>query len=148
MSKQWYTGTPRFYQGNNPPSSQEAISIDAYNYGVLSFFWDRLNCKLLFLINIDAGNNNAQTWTGYPGDATNLLYPSVLPILGDKLGWFVSDDDPTSNEPIPINFFDGTYGVLWWTKVAGKLFRLSAYSDNGDGTFNQTWTQIVPVPVL
>lgn len=141
MSFRLQSGTPQFLQGNYAPTQSEAVNMDQFNFGTLTFFWDRLNAQVLWLQSVDS--NNLQTWAAYPSDLTSLCTISILPIIGSLLNWAIADYDPTSNETIPPQLFDGSYGILWWNTLAGNLFELTAFSDNGDGTYTQTWTQVV-----
>lgn len=141
MSFESFTGTPILIQGNYAPTQSENINIQAWQQGILHFFWDRLNNKMLWLQNIDS--NNLQTWIDYPQDIDSLCIISVLPILSNKLYWFVANYSPTSAELIPGNLFDGTYGMLWWNNTTMNLFKLTGFTANGDGTYTQSWTQII-----
>jgi hypothetical protein len=148
MPFQSFSGTPQFLQGNYAPTQNEAVDMGRFNFGVITFFWDRLNEKMMWLQSVDS--NNLQTWVDYPGDIDSLNILSVLPTVQgasgspeNKFYWFIADYGPTSSENISGSLFDGTYGMLWWDKSSGNLYKLTAFSPNGDGTFNQTWTQIV-----
>ena len=146
MAIKWVEGSPRFIQGHYAPTANEAsVNTDAFNFGVLQFFYDRLNQALSFLQFIDGSNN--QTWASYPLDLDSIGIISILmmivPLDDNYTRWAVADYDPTPNEDIAAKFFNGQYGILFWNQVAGHLFKLSAYSNNGDGTYTQTWTQII-----
>ena len=146
MTIKWVEGAPRFMQGHAAPASNEsAASKDAYDFGALQFFVDRTNQNLYFLQFMD--ENNVQTWAAYPTDLDSVTIISILmlivPLDDNYSRWAVADYDPTPNENIATKFFNGQYGLLFWNRVAGNLFKLSSYSDNGDGTYTQTWTQVV-----
>ena len=149
MSIKWVEGAPRFLQGNYVPTSNESdASKSAYDLGVLQFFWDRLNQNLYWLKFMD--ENNVQTWGAYPVDLDSIGIISILmlivPLDDNYTRWAVADYDPTPSENIADKFFNGQYGLLWWTKLGAedsKLFKMTAYEPNPDGGYIQTWTQIV-----
>lgn len=137
------TGSPRYYQGINLPDNTVPISMSSFNQGGLSFYYARESQAIYWLNQVDESGN--QTWVLFPGTTDDMGYIAFLPALGDSsLYWFVSpNDDPTPNEPIPTPLFDGLHGSLWWNRSTGAMFKMTSFIDNGDGTYTQTWTQIV-----
>lgn len=145
MTIQWVEGAPRFLQGLDAPTTTEAdANKGAYDFGALQFFWDRLNQAMYFLQFMDS--ENVQTWASYPTDLDSVGIVSMLMLMvpfDDYTRWAVADYDPTPNEDIADKFFNGQYGLLFWNRPAGNLFKLTGYVSNPDGGYTQTWTQII-----
>jgi len=146
MTIQWVEGAPRFLQGHYAPTSTESsANKGAYDFGALQFFWDRFNQTVSFLQYMD--ESNVQTWANYPLDLDSLatigFLSLIVPYDDNYVRWAVTDYDPTPNEVIADKFFNGQYGILFWNRPNGKLFKLSAYETNPEGGYIQTWTQIV-----
>lgn len=144
MTIKWIDGSPRIYQGNaSPTTTESSVNIDAYNAGIMQFFIDRVSGIFYFLKSID--NNNLQTWVEFTYDINFLMsmgfIMNVVPYGNVRAAY--ADYDPTTSENISSQFFDLSYSLPWWNYSSGKVWNLTAYSSNGDGTFTQTWTQVV-----
>lgn len=137
-----FTGTPQFYQNPGLPDNVP-VNMVGFAQGSLVFYYARESGEIYWLTNVDAESN--QTWVLFPGTTDNMGYIAVLPILGNgSFYWLVSPtDNPTPNEPLAPPFFDGLHALLWWNRSTGAMFKMTSFIDNGDGTYTQTWTQIV-----
>jgi len=136
-----FTGTPQIIQNQGAPSDNQILTesqLAAFNQGILLFFWDRENTELYFLQFIDS-ETGLQTWTKFPMDPDTLMWIGFLPVL-QKLYWCVSNSNPSDNENINPVFYDNSYGILWWCRVTGSVFKMTSW-DSDAGT--QVWTQII-----
>lgn len=135
-SYQPFTGAPIFYQGYGVPSNNYSINVASYTQGGLQYYLDR-NTNIVYWLQYF--NNNECTWTQFPANIPDLNYIGILPQL-QRLYWFTSNDDPTTEIPAPP-LFNGEYGMFWWNRTTGEFFKLISY--DSDGT-NLVWESIIP----
>lgn len=145
MALKWIDNGTRIYEGNYVPTTSEScVDSVAYSFGIMQFFIDRASEIFYFLQSIDSGTN-LQTWVPCSFNLNSIMAITLLLniIPTGRIRQAYADYDPTPNETIDSQFFDISCGLPWWNYSNGKVWNCTAYSSNGDGTFTQTWTQIV-----